>query len=185
MRILKVDSFGGTPPQGVIPTGKYKVGKIITETYTTGRSTTSQSMIDLVTFSNYTGFSANSVLEFFWFVPTRNDGASWGGAYIEPFLSFDNGVSECTLGTCGHDGGVMCDTGGDIIHYYSNSTFIDPKQTNPYNVRARFKFCAYNQTIEINQSHNINTTSGSAGALSGNFDYHYMHYIIKELIPIQ
>jgi hypothetical protein len=188
MSTLKADIIlsptGGRPPGFVQPNG-LKLGKIISEVYTPSLATSSTAMVDLWTFQSHPGFNPNSILEFYYHIPTRNDGAGWGGAYFEPFISFDGGATEYSLGTCGHDGGVMC-IGGDMIHYYNNLVYITPPVTGDgeYAVRVRFRFAAYDQTITVNGSHDLNG-GGSPGPFfttNNNHIHHYFHYILKEWI---
>ncbi len=50
-------------------------------------------------------------------------------------------------------------SGAPSIGSYFNSLLIDPAQSSDYSVRIRFYFRAYDGTVYINSSHDINSIS--------------------------
>jgi len=183
--ILYVDSIvtsnGTTRPPGMMPPGSYYAGKFIYEFSTTSIATSSNSFVDMITFTNHTNFTANSILEFYYHVPYRNDSSSWGGAYVEPNISFTNGVSWLSLGTTGYDGGIMT-LQANTIHYQNNFIMIYPTQSAKYNVRIKFRHKNYDGTSTVNGSNNLNARATGTN-LPGPGSMHYLHYTIKEWIP--
>jgi hypothetical protein len=139
----------------------------------------------------HTGFTGGSILQFNFYIPTRMDTANWGGAYIEPNLSWDNGTTWYGLGNTGYDGGVMIQT-GYAIHNHTQEILVTDTPTTDYNVRVRFMVKTYDNTgtLYINQSHDINRT-GTSGYSTGDnrlsgisSNQFYGSYRIYEWIPI-
>ena len=59
---------------------------------------------------------------------------------------------------------------------------MDPSQSSDYTVKVRFYFRAYDGTVYINTSHDINVISGTATLMSGvNGTQHYAKVIIEEI----
>ncbi len=72
--------------------------------------------------------------------------------------------------------------GGADIGSYFNTILVDPAQASDYTVKVRFYFRAYDGTVYINQSHEINSISGNAPLMSGvNGTQHYAKVIIEEI----
>jgi hypothetical protein len=144
----------------------YYVRKDIVQVFSSAATlTTSWSLV--VTFDNITNIKANSLIEMDYFFPCRNDSTSWGGVYIEPQVSFNNGTTWASLGTSGYDGGVMHNGVADIGSYY-NSVTVDPAITTDFSVRFRFYMRTYDGTGTINTSNDVNLISGTASLLPGN-----------------
>lgn len=134
------------------------------------------------TFAQVSGFQPGSVIRLDYQIPTRNDSTSWGGGYIEPQVRFDDEPWQ-SLGSCGHDAGVMS-LGYACIASYQQTIFIDPARSSPFAVQFRFYFRAYESTIGLNNAlgHDINLTSGTATIMPGNNGLqHYTHIIVQEL----
>jgi len=132
------------------------------------------------TFSNLTGFQANSRVLVSYHFPMRNDATSWGGGYIEPQITFDNSTWQ-SLGSSGYDGAVMNNSSASIGSYFQQ-LLIDPGISTSFSVRLRFYFRSYDGTVTINQSHSINTISNTATLMSGvNGTQHYCKVIVSEL----
>ena len=134
------------------------------------------------TFPLMSGFQPGSVLRLDYHIPTRNDSTSWGGAYIEAQVKF-NDEPWLSLGSAGYDGGVMS-LGYACISSYHQTLFIEPTMTMPYSVQFRFYFRSYDGTIGLNNAlgHNLNSTSGTATIMSGtNGLQHFAHIIVQEL----
>lgn len=126
------------------------------------------------------GFKAGSYIHLFYYVPNRNNSTSWGGAYIEPQVEFNNDGVWFSLGCCGYDGGVMIYRHATIASYMT-SIIIDPNQSNDFSVKFRFAMRSYDGTTTINGSHNINNVSGTASIMGGNNGLqHYFHIVVKE-----
>lgn len=184
---VRVDSVltkdGRTVP-GTLAAGDYHLGKLVMEYDSTSYTTSSSSFVLLKEWTNQTGFSPNSVLEFFYHVPTRKDNTGWGGLYFEPNVSFDGGTTYYSLGTCGYDGGIMA-LGTDMIHYYSNIFMIYPEQSSSYDFRLKLNFKVYSGTSVVNGNHDINgiNTNTNYWVNGDSHLQHWMHYIVKEWIP--
>lgn len=138
------------------------------------------------TFTTLSGFKANSLLHLYYLVPMRNNSTSWGGAYIEPQIQFNQDGVWNSLGSCGYDGGVMGHE--NRILSYRNFMLIDPGQTQDFSIQLRFYCKTYDGTGYWNQysngsdGGNIELTSGTASLLNSNInDNHYMNVKIKEL----
>ena len=178
------NAIGGNDPSN------YRLGKVIVDYYANSTSTTSSTMSELTTSSNYTGFTGGSSLEFFMHYPARNDTEDWSGGYIEPQLSFDNGSNYYGLGTCGYDGGIMLKNGYAILcynnaYFIANSTSRIP--STDYSLKIKWNFSVYSGgTYKINGSHDINgrATNYIDTSATINRYQHYMHWIIKEWIPV-
>ena len=179
-----VTSDGVTRPSGLIPASGYYLGKTIFDRDTSSYSTASGSFVDLVTFGNYSGFSPNSILEFYYHIPCRNDTGGWGGCYIEPNISFDNGGTWLSLGTTGYDGGVMTYSSANTIHYYDNTIMLYPQRSSSYTVRIKFRYKVYDGTVTVNGSNDLNGRATGGTYLSGYEYTHFLHYTIKEYIPM-
>ena len=133
------------------------------------------------TFNIVNGFKAGSLVKLTYHIPMRNNSSSWGGGYIEPQISFNGGTTWNSLGSSGYDGGVM-NIGGGAIGSYFNSILVDPQMNSDYSVRVRFYYRAYDGTVLVNYSHDINSVSGTAGIMSGtNGLQHYTKVIVEEL----
>ena len=126
----------------------------------------------------------NSKLLLDYYFPCRNDSTSWGGAYLEPQVSFDGGTSWNSLGGSGYDGGVM-KNGNSAISYYYNQIYIDPGISSSFSARFRYYFRSYDGTLGINNgvNHDINVVSGVAtmDGYGDNQNQHYCHFIVEEL----
>lgn len=181
---------GSAREPGIIPSGAFKLNRLVSEYDSTTYATASQSsLVDLKIWSNYTGFKAGSKLEIYWHVPCRNDSTSWGGFIMELNISFDGGTTYYSLGGIGFDA-VMESGAGSDIHYSNNLLWIDPNQASDYQVRLKFRYCSYDVgTLGVNEgssSHYINwPISGyNSNYLTTNNSHlrHYMNYSIKEWI---
>jgi len=168
-----------------LSTTGYYTKQIITQVDTTSRTFSTAWALG-PTFASIP-CSANSLLLLDYFVPCRNDSTSWGGAYIEPQVSFDGGTTWNSLGGSGYDGGVMKLGNSAISHYYQQ-ILINPGLTSAFNARFRFYFRSYDGTLSVNVSHNINAISGTAALdntnYNGSYDninQHYLHVVVEEL----
>ncbi len=133
------------------------------------------------TFATVNGFKAGSKVKLSYHVPCRNNSASWGGAYIEPQISFDGGTSWNSLGSSGFDGGVMV-RGDEAIGSYSNTLLVDPSLSSPFSVTVRLFYRSRDGTLTVNGSHDINHVSETAPLMSGiNGEQHYTKIIIEEI----
>lgn len=132
------------------------------------------------TFSVIPGFKAGSLLHIYYFVPMRNDSTVWGGAYIEPQIRYNEGA-WISLGSCGHEGGVMA-SGAQRIVAYRNHMLIDPQQSADFSVQMQFYCRSYDGTASWNASRDIGLISETAPLLDNNIDdFHHMHVKIKEI----
>ena len=157
----------------------YQILRTVVETDTANYSTTTSWALG-PTFSNLTGFQANSKVLISYHIPMRNDSTSWGGGYIEPQITFDNSTWQ-SLGSSGYDGAVMNNSSASIGSYFQQ-LLIDPGISTTFSVRLRFYFRSYDNTVRINQSHDINNISGTATLMSGvNGTQHYCKVIVSEL----
>lgn len=159
--------------------GRYK-RQVYTQIDTTSRTSSTTWTLG-PTFANVTGFQSGSIIKMFYHVPLRYDTTAWGGAYIEPQVSFNSGTTWWSLGSTGYDG-VMSNSYNNIASY-RNSIYIDPAATSTFNVQFRFYFRSYTAgTLNWNGSHAIDTISGTATKLAGdNGNQHYMHIVVQEL----
>ena len=171
----------------------YRLGKVLVDYSSSSYSTTSGSYTDMMTSSQYTGFTGGSALEFFMHYPGRNDTESWSGGYIEPHLSFDNGSNYYSMGTCGYDGGTMIQNGYGILcynnHYFITNSATSRIPSTDYSLKIKWRFMAYGGNYQVNASHAINSGSGYSQSYvdtSSTVDrnQHWMHWIIKEWIPV-
>lgn len=161
-------------------TGRY-VRKAIVQTDTTNR-TSGTSWTLGPTFDLISDCQANSLIKIFYSVPMRNDTTSWGGGYIEPQVRFDEGTWQ-SLGSCGHDGGVMY-IGNYFIGTYRQIILIDPEQAADFSVQFRFYFRSFDSTVGWNNgiNHDTNVVSGTAPIMAGaNGLQHYAHIVVEEL----
>ena len=134
------------------------------------------------TFDVISGCQAGSLLYVTYYIPTRNDSTSWGGAYIELQTRFNEGTWQ-SLGGSGYGGGVMRIGNASIGSYYQ-AILLDPEQTADFSVQFRFYFRSYDGTLGINNgvNHNINVVSGTSTIMTGdNGLQHYTHIVVDEL----
>jgi hypothetical protein len=132
------------------------------------------------TFNTVEGFRAGSKIRLTYHVPMRNDSTSWGGGYIEPQIRINGGTWQ-SLGSSGYDGGVMNNT-SPSIGSYGNTLLIDPAQTNDFTVQTRFYHRAYDGTVKVNGSHDVNNVSGTGSLMSGiNSSQHYTNVLVEEV----
>lgn len=130
-------------------------------------------------FNNITGFKAGSLVEINYYIPLRNDSTAWGGAYIEPQVSYNGGTSWVSLGSSGYTGVMEY---GQSIGFYTNTLLIDPNQVADFGVQVRFYLRAYDGTLTVKTSNAINSVSGTQTVDSGlNGQQHYSRIIVKEL----
>lgn len=138
----------------------------------------------MVTLDSLPVCKAGSKLHANYQLPLRNDSYSWGGAYIEPQISFNGGSSWWSLGSSGYDGSVMHESAADIATY-SSTLFIDPAAagvTTDFTPRFRFYAKTYEGSAYWNGNHDLGATSGTATRLSGNNgNQHYAKIVIEEL----
>lgn len=210
--ILKVDEIipasgtrvkFGTQVQfsnGDIGGTQYVLGKVVVESDTanwTHDSNTTWKEWPTAGFTNHTGFTGGSTLHIEYWIPMRHDSTSWGGAYIDTNITFDNGVAWRSLGNPGYDGGVMAEP-SDIIHGQNITMIITGTPLTDYSVQLRFMIKNYSNGSDlfINQSHDINR-SATAGYCPAGSDgiadtrlpgldslQHYGSYRIYEYIPV-
>ena len=173
--ILKVDKIipsSGTRVQfgtqvqfsnGSVGGTQYVLGKVIAESDTanwTHNSNTTWKEWPTAGFTNHTGFTGGSTLHIEYWIPIRNGNTSWGGAYIDTNITFDNGVSWRSLGNPGMDGGVMADD-ASMIHGQNITMLVTNTPSTDYSVKLRMMVKAYtgSTAFYINQSHDINRTA--------------------------
>ena len=140
-------------------------------------------------FTNIPDFSVGSLVKLSYHVPCRNDSGGWGGAFLEPQISYNGGAKWWSLGSSGYD--AVMNYGGGAAGYdigsYFQSILIDPYLSGVsagagFGVQIRFYALAYDGTTLINTSHSINAISGTAVLdPSINGVQHYAHIIVEEL----
>lgn len=146
------------------------VARTITNTWTAGP-----------TFNTVSGFKAGSKVKITYSIPSRNDDLTWGGLYIEPQVSFNNGATWNSLGSTGYDGNIM-NNDASSIGTYTNVLLIDPTQSSDFSVKIRFYYKSYTGTTWINTQHDLTAVSGTAPLMSGvNGTQHYTKVIIEEV----
>ncbi|WP_244954745.1 hypothetical protein [Winogradskyella helgolandensis] len=133
-------------------------------------------------FNTITGFSGGSLVKISYIIPSRTaNPGNWGGLYIEPQVSFDNGSNWSSLGSSGMDGGIMANNTASIGSY-TNTLLINPELSNGFSVKIRFYYRAYSDVTYINQN-SVNVISGTASLMSGvnNSLQHYTKVIVEEV----
>ena len=178
--------------------GEFRLGKVVREYAASAVTLSTTSLVDMFTGSNTSGFTGGSHLELQWYIPSRKDTSSgtagnWMGMYFQPCLSFDDGTTWYSLGTCGYDGGTMVRYASSI-HNYTNHAWIQNSGTNipssgSYTVKIKFMGCEYETTgtAYVNGSHDINgKNSVTYIDTSAGIDryQHYSHWTLKEWIPV-
>jgi hypothetical protein len=163
-------------------TNGYYLRRVFSEIDTTNR-TFGTGWTLVWTTTNRQNFFEGSRIKLTIELPLRNDATGWGGAYIEPQVSFDNSTYY-SLGSSGYDGNVM-QSGATAIATYTRSLWVDPAAagiTAPHTFRVRFRCRSYEGTTLWNQSHDINSVSGTAALLTGgtNADQHYARVVVEE-----
>lgn len=167
---------------------KLQTGRIIrqiaVETDSTGRAIPASWTLGPV-FTTMTGCKAGSLIRLSYYVPARNDGASWGGLFIEPQISFNNGTSYYSLGSTGHS--LVMESYASIATLF-NQLLIDPNQSTDFSVKFRFYYRCYNDAnTTVNSASDINAISSAAtlGLLPNttinNQNQHYTKIIVEEL----
>lgn len=185
---VQVDSLTNT--SGKTLNGDYVLGKVYKVYDSTSYSTSSaRTFVDGPILTNLTGFKGNSLIELFYHVPGRNDSTSWGGMYVEPNVSFDNGSTYSSLGHTGYD--VVMVYNSNTILSYNNTIWINPNQTADFTMKFKFRFCSYDGTTYINGIRDINDAGTETSGSNSNFLttddshlQHFFHIIVKEWRPI-
>jgi hypothetical protein len=183
-RLTAVESV--TTTQGTqlnnIRSGFY-VRQITSQVDTTDRSF-GNSWTLMVTYPSLPTFKAGSKILANYQLPLRNDSYSWGGAYIEPQISYNGGSTWYSCGSSGYDGSVMHESAADIATY-SSTLFLDPALqgvTTDFTPRFRFYARTYEGSAYWNANHDLGTVSGTATTGAGNNYYqHYAKIVIQEL----
>lgn len=160
--------------------GRY-VRQVYVENDATNRSFTTSWSLG-ATFTNVTGFKAGSLVEVTYYIPLRNDSTSWGGAYVEPQVTFNNS----TWLSCGSSGyTAVMENGGASISFYGKTLLLDPSLesiSGDFQFNIRFYLKSYDGTLTSVTSNNINNTSGTvSSATSTNYTQHYASIIVREL----
>jgi hypothetical protein len=160
------------------------IRQIMVESDTTGRAIPAAWTLGPV-FTTMTGCKAGSLIRLSYYVPARNDGNSWGGLYIEPQISFNNGAGYFSLGSTGHS--LVMESYASIATLF-NQLLIDPNQTSDFSVKFRFYYLCYNDAnTTVNSGNAINNISSTAtlGLLPNtainNQNQHYTKIIVEEL----
>lgn len=133
------------------------------------------------TFTNVSGFKEGSLVEVTYYIPLRNDSTTWGGAYIEPQVTFNNS----TWLSCGSSGYTAVMEYGQSIGYYQKSLLIDPSLesiTGDFQFNIRFYLRSYDGTLTSISNNSINSVSGTVTSLSATQNYyqHYASIIVRE-----
>lgn len=167
-------------------TGKARyIRQIVTQYDDRDYSVTTSWVQVLNQFTNIPDFSAGSLVKLSYHVPCRNDSTSWGGAFLEPQISYNGGAKWWSLGGSGYE--AVMNYGGNAIGSYFQSILIDPYLSGVsagagFGVQIRFYATSYDGTTLINTSHAINSISGTAVLdPSINGAQHYAHIIVEEL----
>lgn len=134
---------------------------------------------------NHTGWKSGSKVKIHIELPLRNDSTSWGGAYVEPQITFNGGSNWYSLGSSGYDGNVMYNQAQSIATY-TRMLYVDPQLhgiSGDFSVAVRIYCKTYDGTGYWNGNHNLNATSGTASAIVGsqNWNQHYARIHIEEL----
>ena len=133
---------------------------------------------------NTLGLSANSKFKLTYNIPVRNDSWGWGGCYIEPQVSYNNGASWFSLGSSGYDGSTM-NNNSPSIGTYTNSVLVDPSISTTYNVLVRFYMRTYDGTAWINGNHDLGNVSGTAsGAYLGSTNGRQHYFRGNQVNPL-
>lgn len=161
----------------------YYVRQITSQVDTTDR-TFGNSWTLMVTMPSLPTFKAGSKILANYQLPLRNDSTSWGGAYIEPQISYNGGSTWFSCGSSGYDGAIMHNVSQDIATY-SSTLFLDPALqgvSTDFTPRFRFYARTYDGSANWNGSHDLGTVSGTATTGAGNNYYqHYAKIVIQEL----
>jgi hypothetical protein len=186
LRVDNIATTTGTPKINIdsLLAGGYYVRQVFSDVDATDRSFTN-SWVLVYTTPRHTEFIANSKLRIYLEIPFRNDSTSWGGAYVEPQISFNGEITWASLGSSGHDGSVMHLNSGNISTY-NRMLYIDPQLhgiSGNFSVTLRFYCKSYDGTTLWNGSHDLNSISGSATLITNrdNFQQHYAKVVIEEL----
>ena len=180
LRVSGIATTAGTQKLSVanISEQGFYTRNIIVQVDTTGRTSGTSYTLG-PTFDNIS-CAGNSLVKMMYHVPMRNDAASWGGIYIEPQVSFNDGAWQ-SLGTTGHD--MMALSSGEIMTY-RNEILITPGISTSFTTKFRFYFRSYEGTVGWNNgiNHDINAQPvGNATLMSGNNGLqHFMHIIVEE-----
>jgi microcystin-dependent protein len=176
----KLNLTGGTLTGDLILQNGAILRSITTLIDTANYSTTTAWALGPV-FPTINNLRANSFLRLSMHTPCRNDSTSWGGAFLEPQVSFDNGVTWRSLGSSGYDAVMSI---GNHIGSYFQQFLLYPQIASTYSFKVRLYFRSYDSTVRINEDHAINSVSGTvpliAGATSPN--QHYAKIIVEEYL---
>jgi hypothetical protein len=180
LRVSGIATTAGTEKVSItkLSSGGFYTRNILTQIDTVSRTSGTGYTLG-PTFDNIS-CAGNSLIKMMYHVPIRNDSTGWGGIYIEPQISFNDGAWQ-SLGTTGHE---MMINGAPFIMTYRNEILITPSITTDFTVKFRFYFRAYDSTVGWNNgiNHDINAQPvGNATLMTGdNGLQHYMHIIVEE-----
>lgn len=161
----------------------YYIRQVFSEIDTRDISFTN-SWTNIWTLTNRTGFKAGSKVKMYIEIPLRSYDYSWGGAYIEPQVTFNNSTWY-SLGSSGFDGNVMYESAASIATY-TRMLLVDPQLagiTGDFDFRVRFYVRSYSGTTRWNGDHDINNRSGTANLLTDtqNHNQFYARVQLEEL----
>jgi hypothetical protein len=180
LRVNGISTTGGTEKVSItkLSSDGFYTRNILTQIDTVSRTSGTGYTLG-PTFDNIS-CAGGSLIKMMYHVPMRNDSGSWGGIYIEPQVSFNDGAYQ-SLGTTGHE--MMTTATGEIMTY-RNEILITPSITTDFTVKFRFYFRAFDSTVGWNNgiNHDINANPvGNATLMSGNNGLqHFMHIIVEE-----
>lgn len=165
----------------------YYVRQVFSDIDTTSR-TASTSWGLMWTAPIHNGFLAGSKVKIHIELPLRNESTSWGGAYIEPQVTFNGGTNWYSMGSSGYDGNVM-QLSSSSIATYTRMLFLDPQLhgiSGSYNFGVRIYMKSYDGSVRWNYDHDLNAVSGTVSNIGNaqNLNQHYCRIHIEELAVI-
>lgn len=171
----------------VLAQSGYYVRQVFSDIDTTSR-TASTSWGLMWTAPIHNGFLSGSKVKIHIELPLRNESTSWGGAYIEPQVTFNGGTNWYSMGSSGYDGNVM-QLSSSSIATYTRMLFLDPQLhgiSGSFNFGVRIYMKSYDGSVRWNYDHDLNAVSGSVSNIGGaqNLNQHYCRIHIEELAVI-
>lgn len=184
LAVDKINNLAGTASIDVLKfaAGGNYIRQIITQYDATSYTVTASPWVQGPIWGPSPAFKDGSKIKLHYYVPCRNDSASWGGFYFEPQLNFADGRGWLSLGSSGYSTVMAVANGSGDIGFYTNTILVDPGMSSDFTVAVRIMALTYDGTGYINSQNNVNAISGTGTLMPGiNGMQHYSKVILTEI----
>ena len=99
------------------------------------------------------------------YMPTRQDGGTWGGHYFRFYWMYNDDGNWRELGHSGYGGGeqsMTSNNGGRITHYENEFIFDFRDQSSNFNIKFLFQHLSHSTTTYVNDTGQNNVSDGNS-----------------------